>query len=125
MDMCPHPFLDKLQGPLVLRDREQLSVRRSQGAEPPPLRPWPARTRALGEAPAAAAPIFGRLVALVETHAMGERRAMAEALGPMAVDPTRTNEPGERLFEKKGFVGPYCWPEEDQAPSMRSEPPAA
>lgn len=77
--MCHHPFLAELWGPFVLRDLEQL-----HGAQ------FVAQNRRalshgmLGGAPGGPASprrvhVLGHFVALVDTMAMGWRRAMAAA----------------------------------------------
>ena len=77
MDVCPHPFLDELEGPLVLGDLEQLHgppLMRGEAAHLPDHVPH--ELGVLGEAPAAAsvprlAHVLGHLVSLVEAQGHG------------------------------------------------------
>ena len=76
-DVCPHPFLDELQGPCVLRDLEQLHGVQFVGDKATHLRdPVPRELGVLGEAPVVAAVlrlahILCHLVVLVEAHGHG------------------------------------------------------
>lgn len=76
-NVCPHPFLDEFQGPLVLRDLEQLHGAPLIGGKATHLSDHvPNELGVLGEAPAAAAVprlahVLGHLVALVEAHGHG------------------------------------------------------
>ena len=81
--MCPHPFLDELEGPLVLGDLEQhhgSSLVRGEATHLPDHVPH--KLGVFGETAAAAAVprlahVLGHLVTLVEAHGHGVARAMA------------------------------------------------
>lgn len=75
--VCPHPFLDELQGLLVLRDLKQLHGAPILRGKATHLSDYvPHELGVLGEvSPAVAVPslvhVLGHLVALVEATAMG------------------------------------------------------
>ena len=95
MDASPHPFLDQLEGPLVLGDSEQLSG-------PPFIRGETTRLAGrvphelgvFGEAPAAAATCLGLLASLV-------------TLGPL-LRPTAPGSTEPWLARIRGPCGPCC-----------------
>ena len=80
-DVCPHPFLDELEGLLVLGDLHQLHVRpliRGEAAHLPDHVPH--ELGVLGKAPEVVAVpqfahVLGHLLAIVEAHGHGEEQS--------------------------------------------------
>ena len=92
--VCPHPFLDELQGPFVLRDLEQLHGALLVGGKATHLSDHvPHELGVLGEAPVAAAvPLLAQVlchfVAFVEAHGHGvvESPGCCSSMGPRRKD---------------------------------------
>ena len=82
-DVCPHPFLDEFQGPLVLRDLEPLHGSLLIGDKGTHLSDHvPHELGVLGEVPTVAgvprlAYVLCQFVAQLRPMAMGQRTAMA------------------------------------------------